>query len=101
MLAKFILAVNLVADAGLFIVIALVHPYLHLPAGVLTALRSVDIVILAGAMAALGLDTTFAKLRLAGRDALLLGALLFAYLVVGGGLANWLLQRAFGFLPAS
>jgi uncharacterized membrane protein YadS len=52
-------------------------------------------------MAALGLDTTFAKLRLAGRDALLLGALLFGYLVVGGGLVNWLLQRAFGFTPAS
>jgi uncharacterized integral membrane protein (TIGR00698 family) len=94
-------AARLPGFAIAFIVIALVHPYLHLPAGVLTVLRTVDIVVLAGAMAALGLDTTFAKLRLAGRDALLLGALLFGYLVVGGGLANWLLQRAFGFMPAS
>jgi uncharacterized integral membrane protein (TIGR00698 family) len=94
-------AARLPVFAIAFIVIALVHPYLHLPSGVVTVLRTVDIVVLAGAMAALGLDTTFAKLRLAGRDALLLGALLFGYLVVGGGLANWLLQRAFGFMPAS
>ncbi len=62
----------------------------------LAALRTLDIVLLAAAMAALGLDTTIAKLRLAGRDALLLGAILFGYLVVGGGIANWLIQRAFG-----
>ena len=47
-------------------------------------------------MAALGLDTTIAKIRLAGRDALILGTILFGYLVVGGGIANWLIQRAFG-----
>jgi uncharacterized membrane protein YadS len=47
-------------------------------------------------MAALGLDTTIAKLRLAGRDAVVLGAILFGYLVIGGGLANWLIQRVFG-----
>ncbi len=79
-----------------FIVIAIVHPYLGLSAGVLTALRSVDIVLLAAAMAALGLDTTIAKLRVAGRDVLVLGAILFAYLIVGGGIANWLIARALG-----
>jgi hypothetical protein len=25
-----------------------------------------------------------------------LGAILFGYLIVGGGVANWLIQRAFG-----
>ncbi len=78
-----------------FIVIAIVHPYLGLPAAAVTALRTLDIVLLAAAMAALGLDTTIAKLRLAGRDALVLGAILFGYLVVGGGIANWLIERAF------
>jgi uncharacterized integral membrane protein (TIGR00698 family) len=78
-----------------FIVIAIVHPYLGLPDRVLAALRTLDIVLLAAAMAALGLETTIAKLQLAGRDALVLGAILFGYLVVGGGIANWLIQRAF------
>ncbi len=79
-----------------FIVIAIVHPYLGLSAGVLTELRSIDIVVLAAAMAALGLDTTIAKLRIAGRDVLVLGSILFVYLVVIGGIANWLIERAFG-----
>jgi len=79
-----------------FIVIALVHPYLHLPESVLSVLRSIDISLLAAAMAALGLDTTVKKLRIAGREAVLLGAILFIYLIVCGGAANLLIQRAFG-----
>ena len=78
-----------------FIVIALVHPYLGLPPAVIAALRMLDLGLLAAAMAALGLDTTIAKLRLAGRDSLVLGAILFGYLVVVGGLANWITQRVF------
>ncbi|MGP8097310.1 MAG: YeiH family protein [Steroidobacteraceae bacterium] len=95
-------APRLPAFAIAFIVIAIVHPYLGLPARVLASLRALDIVLLATAMAALGLDTTITKLRLAGRDALVLGAILFGYLVVGGGIANWLIQHAFGVagLPA-
>ena len=83
------------AFALAFIVIAVVHPFLGLPDNVLAGLRNLDIVLLAAAMAALGLDTTIAKLRAAGHDALVLGAILFGYLIVGGGLANWLIQRAF------
>ncbi len=79
-----------------FIVIAVAHSYLGLPEAVVAALRNLDIVLLAAAMAALGLDTTIAKLRAAGRDALVLGAILFGYLIVGGGVANWLIQHAFG-----
>jgi uncharacterized membrane protein YadS len=66
------------------------------PGSVLDALRKLDIVLLAAAMAALGLETTIAKLRRAGRDALVLGAILFGYLVVVGGIANWVIQREFG-----
>ena len=95
-LAKTTWAPRLPGFAIAFIVIAIVHPYLGLSAGVLASLRTLDIVLLAAAMAALGLDTTIAKLRLAGRNALILGTILFGYLVVGGGIANWLIQRAFG-----
>ena len=87
---------GLPAFAIWFIVIALVHPYLGIPEKALQALRAVDIYLLAAAMAALGLDTTIQKLRVAGREAVLLGAILFGYLVVGGGVANLLIQRAFG-----
>ena len=79
-----------------FIVIALLHPYLGLPDSLVQVLRAVDIYLLAAAMAALGLDTTIKRLRVAGREAVLLGAILFVYLIVGGGIANLLIQRAFG-----
>ena len=81
------------AFALAFIAIALVHPYLGLPEPVLAALRMLDVILLATAMAALGLDTTIKKLRLAGREAVVLGAILFGYLVIVGGLANWVIQR--------
>jgi uncharacterized integral membrane protein (TIGR00698 family) len=87
---------RLPAFAIWFIVIALVHPYLGLPEALVQALRTLDIYLLAAAMAALGLDTTIKKLRVAGREAVLLGAILFAYLIVGGGIANVLILRAFG-----
>ena len=87
---------RLPAFAIWFIVIALVHPYLRIPEPVVKALRTIDIYLLAAAMAALGLDTTIQKLKIAGREAVLLGAILFGYLIVGGGLANLLIQRAFG-----
>jgi uncharacterized integral membrane protein (TIGR00698 family) len=87
---------GLPAFAIWFIVIALAHPYLGIPEPVVKALRSVDIYLLAAAMAALGLDTTIQKLKVAGREAVLLGAVLFGYLIIGGGIANLLIQRAFG-----
>lgn len=88
------------AFAVWFIVIALVHPYLHLPDELMSVLRTLDVYLLAAAMAALGLDTTLKKLRIAGREALVLGGILFGYLIVGGGLANLLIQRAFGIAVA-
>jgi uncharacterized integral membrane protein (TIGR00698 family) len=87
---------RLPAFAIWFIVIALVHPYLGIPQRAYDVLRAADIYLLAAAMAALGLDTTVRKLKVAGRDAVLLGAILFAYLIVVGGLANVVIQRAFG-----
>ncbi|MBS0374081.1 MAG: putative sulfate exporter family transporter [Proteobacteria bacterium] len=89
-------ATRLPAFAIWFIVIALVHPLLGLPDGVIRWLRLMDIYLLAAAMAALGLDTTLQKLKVAGRDAVLLGGILFVYLIVVGGAANLLIQRALG-----
>ena len=88
-------AMRVPAFAIAFIVVAVVHPYLGLPPWLVIALQMLDVVLLAAAMAALGVETTIAKLRLAGRDSLMLGAILFAYLVVVGGLANWTIQYAF------
>ncbi len=87
---------RLPAFAIWFIVIALVHPYLGIPEPALKVLRTIDIYLLAAAMAALGLDTTIKKLRVAGREAVMLGAILFVYLIVCGAAANVLIQRAFG-----
>jgi len=88
-------ALRLPGFAIAFIVIAVVNPYLGLPMWLMTTLRTLDLGMLAAAMAALGLDTTIPKLRLAGRDSLVLGAMLFGYLVIVGGLANWCIQRMF------
>lgn len=63
-----------------------------LPAGLHDALLLLDRLLLAAAMAALGLDTRFAALRRAGWRPLLLAALLFCWLLLGGGGINWLLQ---------
>lgn len=63
-----------------------------LPAGLHDALLQLDRLLLAAAMAALGLDTRFAALRRAGWRPLLLAALLFCWLLLGGGGINWLLQ---------
>ncbi|MFC3530981.1 YeiH family protein [Vogesella facilis] len=48
--------------------------------------------LLAAAMAALGLDTRFAALYRAGWRPLALAALLFGWLLLGGGGINWLLR---------
>ncbi len=83
------------AFAVAFIVIALVHPYLGLPPAWVSALKAIDTYMLAAAMAALGWGSTLAKLRMAGKDALILASILFTYLIVGGGLVNHLIQHSF------
>jgi uncharacterized membrane protein YadS len=88
-------AVRLPGFAIAFIVIAIVNPYLGLPTWLIAVLRALDLGMLAAAMAALGLDTTIRKLRLAGRDSLVLGGMLFGYLVIVGGIANWFIQAMF------
>lgn len=65
-----------------------------LPAGVVAPLQQLTTLLLATAMAALGLDTRASAIRAAGWQPLLLAGLLFGWLMAGGGLFNWLLGSA-------
>jgi len=70
--------------AVLFIAAAGINSLQLLPAAVVQAILHVDAVLLAMAMAALGLRTRAGALREAGLRPMLLAATLFAFLLVGG-----------------
>lgn len=74
--------------AVLFIVASAVNSLHILPARVVSALVEIDTVLLATAMAALGLRTHAGAVRQAGLRPLLLAAALFGFLVVGGYAIN-------------
>jgi uncharacterized integral membrane protein (TIGR00698 family) len=59
-----------------------------LPAGLVDAILQLDTVLLAMAMAALGLRTHVGAIRQAGVKPILLASVLFLFLVVGGYLIN-------------
>jgi uncharacterized integral membrane protein (TIGR00698 family) len=59
-----------------------------LPHGVVGVVTEIDTIVLAMAMAALGLSTHLGAIRKAGVKPLLLAAVLFAWLVLGGALIN-------------
>ena len=59
-----------------------------LPAVAIAAANTVDLAVLAIAMAALGLTTRLSAMKAAGLAPLALGATLFAWLVIGGGAIN-------------
>jgi uncharacterized integral membrane protein (TIGR00698 family) len=67
-----------------------------LPAASLAAAGTLDIALLAIAMAALGLTTRLSAMKAAGLAPLGLGATLFAWLVLGGGAINWALSTLLG-----
>jgi len=75
-----------------FIAVIAINSSGWIPAVAHDALLQLDRLLLAAAMAALGLDTRFAALRSAGWRPLLLAALLFGWLLLGGGGINWLLR---------
>jgi uncharacterized integral membrane protein (TIGR00698 family) len=77
-----------------FIGMVLFNSSVSLPQGVRIALVNVDTFILAMAMAALGLTTHVSAIRNAGIKPLLLGGVLFVWLILGGGLINALVARA-------
>jgi uncharacterized integral membrane protein (TIGR00698 family) len=77
-----------------FIGMVLFNSSALLPQSARIALVDVDTFILAMAMAALGLTTHVSAIRNAGIKPLLLGGLLFVWLILGGGLINALVVRA-------
>lgn len=67
-----------------FLVFAIINSINILPLEVVTALRRLDIFALTMAMTALGMETRFSHIRRAGPKVLLLGFILYIWLVFGG-----------------
>nr|WP_246542095.1 YeiH family protein [Collimonas antrihumi] len=66
-----------------------------LPGPLVSHINDADNVLLAMAMAALGISTHFSSLRTAGIKPLMFAAVLFGWLIVGGALINTLVLRLF------
>ncbi|MCZ4060692.1 YeiH family protein [Pantoea sp. LMR881] len=82
--------------ALLFVGVALFNSLHLLPASAVATINTLANLLLAMAMAALGLTTRFGALREAGFKPLLLGALVFVWLILGGGCINLLVQHFMG-----
>jgi uncharacterized integral membrane protein (TIGR00698 family) len=67
-----------------FLVLAIINSLNILPADVVHAIRRLDIFALTMAMTALGIETRFGQIRKAGPKVLLLGFILYLWLVFGG-----------------
>lgn len=71
-----------------FILVAVFNSFHLLPKSVVGILVTLDTVLLAMAMAALGLTTHVSALKKAGAKPLLMALVLFVWLIVGGGAIN-------------
>jgi uncharacterized integral membrane protein (TIGR00698 family) len=78
-----------------FVAVVLFNSLALLSENLRSALVTLDTFILAMAMVALGLTTHVSAIRSAGVRPLLLGAFLFVWLILGGGLINTLVVRVF------
>lgn len=74
--------------AFIFILIVILHTFIHLSDNFVATMVTLDNVLLTMAMFALGLTTHLSAIKQAGVRPLLLGAMMFAWLIVGGGLIN-------------
>ncbi|MCF7529709.1 YeiH family putative sulfate export transporter [Neisseria lisongii] len=81
--------------AVLFIMVALFNSLNLLPANWVKWFTQLDGILLMLAMSALGLTTQISAVRKAGIKPLLLGALVFVWLVAGGFVINWGMQSVF------
>lgn len=79
-----------------FIGVAALNSWSVLPQAIVTPGISVDTFLLSMAMAALGLTTHVSAIRAAGIKPLALGALLFAWLIVGGFAVNFAVSGVLG-----
>lgn len=82
--------------ALLFIAVALFNSFHLLPVGWIALINQLDTLLLAMAMAALGLTTHISAFKQAGVRPLLLGLMLFIWLLLGGGAINLLVHH---FMP--
>jgi uncharacterized integral membrane protein (TIGR00698 family) len=80
--------------AFIFIVVVGFNSLALLPPALVGVLIDIDTVLLAMAMAALGLGTRWSAIRQAGARPLLLAALLFVWLVGGGALINRVVMQS-------
>ena len=74
--------------AIMFILVAVFNSFHLLPKAVVDMLVTLDTVLLAMAMAALGVTTHVSSLKKAGAKPLLMALMLFVWLIVGGGAIN-------------
>ncbi|MDS1018353.1 YeiH family protein [Klebsiella quasipneumoniae] len=74
--------------AIMFILVAVFNSFHLLPKAVVDMLATLDTVLLAMAMAALGVTTHVSALKKAGAKPLLMALMLFVWLIVGGGAIN-------------
>ncbi|WP_313686864.1 YeiH family putative sulfate export transporter [Pantoea sp.] len=79
--------------ALIFILVALFNSFHFLPAPMVAGINTLDNVLLAMAMAALGLSTSARQLVNAGARPFMLGLILFVWLVLGGGAINLLIHH--------
>jgi uncharacterized integral membrane protein (TIGR00698 family) len=70
------------------IAIVLMNSLTHLPGSLVATIRNADDILLGMAMAALGLTTHWSAIRRAGLKPLVLGAILFGWLMLGGAAIN-------------
>ena len=67
-----------------FLVLAIINSLSILPPDLITAVRRLDVFALTMAMTALGIETRFGQIRKAGPKVMLLGLILYIWLVFGG-----------------
>jgi len=77
--------------AVMFVCTMLFNSAALLPANVVSSINALDTVLLCVAMAALGIETTWERIRSVGPKPFMLAGILAVWLVVGGGLAAKLL----------
>lgn len=75
--------------AIMFIVVTIFNSFHLLPNGVVQMLITLDTIMLAMAMAALGVTTHVSALKKAGAKPLMMALVLFIWLIVGGGAINY------------
>lgn len=74
--------------AFIFILVVLLHTWVPMTASFEHSMIMLDDVLLTMAMFALGLTTHLSAIKKAGVKPLILGAIMFAWLIIGGGLIN-------------